>query len=116
MLLTNMIRTCIGVMHIIDMYASRDLNQVSLSLLRITPNINCFGGALRTVDCLGGTSGKALSLVSLQFSTDNRDTSLEECEDGFQCGHQVGWVRVEHGVATCTLVLVYVSIKLSESL
>jgi hypothetical protein len=38
MLLTNLIFTCIGVMHIVDIYASRDLNQVSLSLLRTTPN------------------------------------------------------------------------------
>jgi hypothetical protein len=42
MLLTNLIFTCIGVMHIVDMYASRDLNQVSLSLLRTTPNITPF--------------------------------------------------------------------------
>jgi hypothetical protein len=39
----------------------------------------------------------------------------EECGDGFECGHRVGWFRVERGGAACTLVLVYVSIRLSES-
>jgi hypothetical protein len=44
-----------------------------------------------------------------------RDTALEECGDGFQCGYHVGWFRVVRGGAACTLVLVYVSIRLSES-
>jgi hypothetical protein len=37
------------------------------------------------------------------------------CGDGFECGHHVGWFRVVRGGAACTLVLVYVSIRLSES-
>ena len=35
--------------------------------------------------------------------------------DGFECGHHVGWFKVERGRATCTLVLVYVSIRLRET-
>ena len=86
--------------------------------------VDCFGGALGTVDCLGefwawchlgGASGKALSSFSLEFSTYGCDTALEECRYGFECGHHVGWFRVERGGASCTLVLVYVSIRLSES-
>jgi hypothetical protein len=34
--------------------------------------------------------------------------------DGFECGHHVGWFRVVRGGAACTLVLVYVLIRLSE--
>jgi len=64
---------------------------------------------------LGGASGKALSSVSLEFSIYGRDTALEECGDGFECGHHVGWFRVVRGGAACTLVLVYVSIRLRES-
>jgi len=64
---------------------------------------------------LGGASGKALSSFSLEFSTYGRDTALEECRYGFECGHHVGWFRVECGGAACTLFLVYVSIRLSES-
>ena len=41
--------------------------------------------------------------------------SASACGDGFECGHHVGWFRVERGGAACTLVLVYVSIRLSES-
>jgi hypothetical protein len=37
MSLTNLIATCIGVMHIVDMYASCMQNQVSLSLLKGNP-------------------------------------------------------------------------------
>jgi len=37
------------------------------------------------------------------------------CRYGFECGHHVGWLRVERGGAACTLVLVYVSIRLSET-
>jgi hypothetical protein len=64
---------------------------------------------------LEGASGNALSLCSLEFSTYDFDTTLEECGDRFECGCHVGWFRVEHGRATCTLVHVYVSIRLSES-
>jgi hypothetical protein len=70
-------------------------------------------GIEREDNCFGGAS--ALSLFSLEFSTYGRDTALEECGDGFECGHHVGWFRVESGGAACTLVLVYVSIRLSES-
>jgi hypothetical protein len=35
--------------------------------------------------------------------------------DGFECGHHVGWFRVVGGRAACTLVLVYLSIRLRES-
>jgi hypothetical protein len=52
----------------------------------------------------------------LRFRTTyGRDTALEECEGRFECGHHVGWFRVERTRAICTLVLVYVSIRLSES-
>jgi len=37
------------------------------------------------------------------------------CGDGFECGHQVGWFRVECGGAACGVVLVYVSIRPRES-
>jgi len=37
------------------------------------------------------------------------------CGDGIECGHHVGSCRVERGGAACTLVLVYVSIRLRES-
>jgi len=85
------------------------------SIGRAPGTVDCFGGALGTVDCLGGTSGKALSLFSLESSTYNCDTALEECGDGFECGRHVGWFRVVRGGAACTLVLVYVSIRLSKS-
>jgi len=64
---------------------------------------------------LGGASGKALSSFSVQLGTYARDTAPEECGDGFECGHHVGWFRVESGGAVCTLVLVYVSIRLRET-
>jgi hypothetical protein len=35
--------------------------------------------------------------------------------DGFECSHHVGWFRIERGGATCTLVVVYMSIRLRES-
>jgi len=57
---------------------------------------------------------KALSAFSLEFSAYGRDTALEECGDGFECGHHLGWFRVVRGGATCTLVPVYVSIRLSK--
>jgi len=37
------------------------------------------------------------------------------CGDGFECGHHVDWFRVERGGAACTLVLVFVSIRLCDS-
>jgi hypothetical protein len=37
------------------------------------------------------------------------------CGDGFEFGHHVGWFRVVRGGAACTLVLVYVSIRLRET-
>jgi len=33
----------------------------------------------------------------------------------FECGHHVGWFTVERSGAACTLVLVYVSIRLRET-
>jgi hypothetical protein len=36
---------------------------------------------------------------SLEFSTDGRDTALEECGARFECGHHVGWFRVVRGGA-----------------
>ena len=44
MLLTNLIPQCIGVMHIVDMYASCSLNQISSSLLGTTPNMRVLPG------------------------------------------------------------------------
>jgi len=35
--------------------------------------------------------------------------------DGYECDHHVCWFRVERGGAACTLVLVYMSIRLSKS-
>jgi hypothetical protein len=64
---------------------------------------------------LGGASGKAQSLFSLEFSTYYGDTTLEECGDRYEYGYHVGWFRVERGRAACTLVLVSVSTRLSES-
>jgi hypothetical protein len=63
---------------------------------------------------LGRASGNALSLFSLEFSTYGRDTTLEECGDGFQCGHYVGWFRVESGGAACSIICLYMSIRLSD--
>jgi len=37
------------------------------------------------------------------------------CGDGFESGHHEGWFRVEGGRASYNLVLVYVSIRLRES-
>jgi len=67
------------------------------------------------VDCSGGASGKVLFSFSLDFSTYDLDTALQKCGDGFECGNHVGWFRVERCGAACTLVLVYVSIRFSES-
>jgi len=81
----------------------------------IEPNINCLGVPLCTVDCLGGASSRALSLVCVEFSTYNHNTALGECEDGLECGYHVGWFWVARGRAACNLVLVYMSIRLSQS-
>ena len=68
------------------------------------------------VDFLGGASGKAQSSFSLKFSTYGCDTALEECGDGFECSHHMGWFRVMLSRATslqflctCQLDLVRVS-------
>jgi len=45
----------------------------------------------------------------------SRDYEDAGCGDGYGYCHHVGWFRVERGGAACTLVLVYVSIRLSES-
>jgi hypothetical protein len=60
-------------------------------------------------------SGNALSSLSLEFSTCSLDSTLEVCWDEFECGHHMDWVRFVCGGATCTLVLVYMSIKVRES-
>jgi hypothetical protein len=41
--------------------------------------------------------------------------NIVTCRYGFECGHHMGWFRVVRGGAACTLVLVYMSIRLSES-
>jgi len=46
--------------------------------------------------------------------TSSVPTSTLECGDGFECSYRVSWFRVVHGGAPCTLVLVYISIRLSE--
>jgi len=56
------------------------------------------------IACLGAYL-RELRLTKLRFG----------CEDGFECGHHVGWFRVVRGGAACTLVLVYVSIRLRVS-
>jgi hypothetical protein len=61
--------------------------------------VDCLRGAPGKVDCLGGAAGNALSSFSLEFSTYGRDTALKVCGDGFECGHHVGWFRVERGGA-----------------
>jgi hypothetical protein len=55
-------------------------------------------------------------IVSLEFNIYDRDTTLEECGVRFWCGHHVGWIRVEHGGAACTSVLVHLTIRLRESI
>ena len=66
--------------------------------------VDCIGHSPHMVDCLGGIPGfvifgrrfrQALSLFSLECGTYGRDNTLEECGDGFECGHHVGWFRVE---------------------
>jgi hypothetical protein len=64
---------------------------------------------------LGGASGKELSSFCFKFSTSSRGTALEECGDGFESNHYVGWFRVICGRAACTLVHVYMVIRLRES-
>jgi len=68
-----------------------------------------FREALGTVDCLGGILGLVSFLEELQaklylcfFGVQHygRDTALEECRDGFECGHHVGWFRVVRSGAT----------------
>lgn len=61
---------------------------------------------------LGLASGIAASLCALEFSTDGLDTALEECVNRFECGQKVGWFRVVSSEATCTLVLMHISIRL----
>jgi hypothetical protein len=86
--------------------------------------VDCFGGALGTVDCLGEILGlvsfgrsfrQRSTFFSLELSTYGRDTTLEEGGDGFECDHHMGWFRIVSGGASCTLVLVYVSIRLRET-
>jgi hypothetical protein len=57
---------------------------------------------------------ESLLLSAISF-TNAAKTSASGCGDGFECGHHVGWFRVERGGAACTLVRVYVSVRLSES-
>jgi len=66
------------------------------------------------VDSLGGAAGKARSLFSLDISTYVCDTTLQECGERFECRHLRIWFRVMHGRAVYTLVLVYLSIRLSK--
>jgi hypothetical protein len=54
-------------------------------------------------------------LFCLEFSTYGCDSALEECGHGFECGLHVGWFRVVRSGAPCTLVHVYVSIRLREA-
>jgi len=86
--------------------------------------IDLFGGIACTVDFIGGILGlvlfgmsfmQALSLFALQFSTYSHDMTLQQCGEGFQCSNCAGWSRVECGGATCTLVLVYGSIRLRDT-
>jgi hypothetical protein len=53
--------------------------------------------------------------LHFRIPRDSRDCEDAGCGDGYGYCHHVGWVRVERGGAACTLVLVYVSIRLSES-
>ena len=64
---------------------------------------------------LGGASDKELSLFSLEFSTSSCGTALEECGNGFECDHYLGWFMVVCGGAACTLVFLYMVIRLRES-
>jgi len=77
--------------------------------------VHCFRGALDTVDILGAAGGKALSTWPLVISTDGCDTAPEYCSDRFEWGQYMSWFWGESGGATCTLVLVYVSIRLRDS-
>jgi hypothetical protein len=56
-----------------------------------------------------------LSISILQQDDNTHQELSDDCGDRFECRHHMGWFRVERGRAACTLVLVYVSIKLSES-
>jgi len=66
------------------------------------------------VDYLGGALGKAVSFITLEYSTCGRDTALDEYGEGFECSYHVAWFRVECGGAACTLALVYVLFRLRE--
>jgi hypothetical protein len=69
----------------------------------------------RYAKSFGKSFRQPLSLFSLEFRTDGRNTALEEFGDGYECCHQMGKFRVECSVAARTSVLVYVSLRLSES-
>jgi len=57
-----------------------------------------------------------MEYLVMRFSTYGEEClRCRVCGDGFECGHYVGWFRVVRSWAACTLVLVYVSIRLSES-
>ena len=69
------------------------------------------------IDYADNWLSKIVHQLSKSESTNCSTTysGCENCRYGFECGHHVGWFRVESGGAACTLVLVYVSIRLSES-
>jgi hypothetical protein len=66
-----------------------------------------FGGDPGTVDCFEAILGLIVweelqassSFVIFGVKHYGRDTALEECGDGFDCGHQVGWFTVVRGGA-----------------
>jgi len=77
---------------------------------------NCFGGAPGTVDCFGGAAamidhlGAASGKLYLGFFWYHPGGVWS----WFQYGYHQDWFRVERGEAACTLVPVYVSIRLRE--
>jgi hypothetical protein len=52
---------------------------------------------------------------SLGWPVHNDEAGRPGCGDGFQCSHNVVGFKVECGGAACTSVLVYMSIKLRET-
>lgn len=64
---------------------------------------------------LGGPSDKAQSLIDLEFRPHSCNTTLEECGDGIECSHSLGWFWVVGGGAACTPALENLSITLRHS-
>lgn len=96
---------CVGnCMHLNNREKETNITKIQFSLLKVLEVFK---------------SSQSISLIltklDIGWTLVVASNGILESWDRFECSHYVGWFRVEHGGATCTIVLVYLSIKLRES-